>query len=506
MRHVEQLLERVDADDTGLAEQRVDGGLGAGQRGRVRCGCTRACVGPSTLHRNDGLAARYAPGDAAERPGVAERLDVEQHDVGALVALPVLQEVVGADVGLVADRHEGGHAEAEATGLLEDGDPQRPRLRRERHASRTRWNRSERRVHAHGRCGVHHAHAVGPDHAHAVAPSPAHQLTLGRIALRTGLSEAGRDHDQPPYAFLGALLDHLEHVRGRHDDHRQLDVVGDVDHGRVGAHAGHVGRGGVDGVHGPREVALEEVAEDLVSDRPPFPPGADHRDRPGPQQPLHGSGRRPSFAVVHRLLRRLGRLDGEHDAHDTVGEAGRILEAGRVEEIAHATVLRQRVGDEPGDAVRPGDHREVLEQDRAEPPTLVGVVDGERHLCLGAVTSRIAVIARHRDHLVVELGDERHAVVVVDLGEAFDLARREHRVGCEEAEVDRLLRQAGVQCHERVGVGRADGTDMGGTAVGQHHVGLPLRRVAVRRGHGGERTRPPPCRRGSPRVVVARAH
>ena len=80
-------------------------------------------------------------------------------------------------------------------------------------------------------------------------------------------------------------------------------------------------------------------------------------------------------------------------------------------------------------------------------PPLLGVVDDERHLGLGAV-ARVAVIARDRDHLVAELGDERHAVVVVDLGEAFDLARRQHRVGREEPEVDRLLRQAAVQRHQ----------------------------------------------------------
>ena len=322
---------------------------------------------------------------------------------------------------------------------------------------------------------------------------PPHQLTLGRLAVRTGLGEAGRDHDQTPYALLRALLDHLEHVRGGHDDHRQLDVVGDVDHGRVGAHAGDMGRRRVHGVDGPREVALEEVAEDLVSDRPPSPAGSDHRDRPGPQEPLDRSGRRRSFTVVHRALRRLRRLDREYDAHDAVGERGGILEAGRVEDITHSTVLRKRVGDEPRDAVGPGDHRKMLEQDRAQSPALVGIVDREGHLCLGTVTSRISVIARDRDHLVVELGDEPHAVVVVDLGEAFDLARREHRAGREEAEVDRLLREAGVQRHERVGILRADGPDMGGAAVGQHYVALPLRRVVAARGHGGERRRPPPA-------------
>ena len=330
-------------------------------------------------------------------------------------------------------------------------------------------------------------------------PGPPHQFAFRLGTVGTRLREARRDDDQPTHPFRGALLDHLQNLRGGHDDHGHVDVVGDVDDAGVGAHTRDVGRGRVHGVDGPGEVAVEEVAQDLVPDRPPSPAGSDDRDRPGPQQPLHRSCRGRSLAIVHRRLRRLGRFDREHDAYDTLREAGGVLEPGRVEEIAHAAVLRQRLGDEAGDAVGPGDHREVLEQDRAQAPTLVDIVDGEGDLCLGAVTSGVAVVARHRDHLVVELGDERHAVVVVDLGEALDLERRKHRVGREEAEVDRLLREAGVQRDQRVRVGRPNRPDVGGAAIREHHVGLPLGRVAVGRGHEGERTRPHSCRRDPPR-------
>ena len=81
-RHVEQLRERVDADDPGLAEERVDRGVGIGQRGGVGTGA--ACTGgaAAALERDDRLAARELPGDASELARVAERLEVEQHDVG----------------------------------------------------------------------------------------------------------------------------------------------------------------------------------------------------------------------------------------------------------------------------------------------------------------------------------------------------------------------------------------------------------------------------------------
>ena len=112
-RHVEQLVEGVDADDAGLAEQGVDGDVGAGHRRGVRRRRPYAGGRSTALHRDDRLAARDPPGDAGELARVAERLEVQQDHVGAGVVLPVLEQVVAADVGLVADRDEAGHAEAD---------------------------------------------------------------------------------------------------------------------------------------------------------------------------------------------------------------------------------------------------------------------------------------------------------------------------------------------------------------------------------------------------------
>ena len=60
---VEQLLERVDADHARLAEQRVDGDVGAGQRGRVRRGAACPGLRAAALHRDDRLLPRDAPGE-----------------------------------------------------------------------------------------------------------------------------------------------------------------------------------------------------------------------------------------------------------------------------------------------------------------------------------------------------------------------------------------------------------------------------------------------------------
>ena len=125
---VDQLLERGRADHARLVEERVDRGLGAGERGRVRARGALPGRGRAALQRQDRLRARDAAGEAAEAARVAERLDVHEHDVGRVVVLPPLEQVVGRDVGLVADRDEGGEAEPARLGRLEQREPERAAL------------------------------------------------------------------------------------------------------------------------------------------------------------------------------------------------------------------------------------------------------------------------------------------------------------------------------------------------------------------------------------------
>jgi len=102
----EQLVERVDADHARLAEQRVDGDIGCGQRRGVRRRGTTAGRGASDLHRDDRFGPRDVAREPDELPRVPERLEVEEDHVGLRVVGPELQQVVAADVGLVADRDE----------------------------------------------------------------------------------------------------------------------------------------------------------------------------------------------------------------------------------------------------------------------------------------------------------------------------------------------------------------------------------------------------------------
>ncbi len=128
---VDELLQRLGANHAGLPEERVRGGVGARERGRVRARGALAALGATALEREDRLAARDPAGDAREPPRVPERLDVEQDRLGRRVVLPPLEQVVRRDVRLVADRDERRQAEAARDRRLEEREAERAALRRE---------------------------------------------------------------------------------------------------------------------------------------------------------------------------------------------------------------------------------------------------------------------------------------------------------------------------------------------------------------------------------------
>jgi len=116
---VEELVERRRPDHPRLVEEGVHRGLRAGERGRVRARRARARARGPALHRQDRLSPGDALRHAREPPRVPEGLEIEDHDPGLRVVLPVLEQVVGGDVGLVADRDERGEPEVAALGLLQ---------------------------------------------------------------------------------------------------------------------------------------------------------------------------------------------------------------------------------------------------------------------------------------------------------------------------------------------------------------------------------------------------
>ena len=223
---VEQPAERVGANHARLAEDRVDGGVGARERRGVRAGGLLAGARAAALHREHGLLPREAPRDARELARVAERLDVEQDEVGAGVVLPPLEQVVRRDVGLVADRDEGGEAEPACLGPLEQREAERTRLRREADPAGREGAWGEGRVEADG--GGRDAEAVGPDEPRAVGAHERQQLLLARDALRPGLGEAGRDDAERARSGAQRLLGGGEHELAGKADHAEVDRIADL--------------------------------------------------------------------------------------------------------------------------------------------------------------------------------------------------------------------------------------------------------------------------------------
>ena len=221
----------------------------------------------------------------------------------------------------------------------------------------------------------------------------------------------------------------------------------------------------------------------------------DDRDRAWLEQPSDRGRLGPVLAGVGHGQRVLGRLEVERQPRDTVVELVVDDVAGLLEHPQHLVVGGQDVGHEPRDASLPGRRRDVLEEDRADAAPLVGVLDVERHL--GGVLVE-PLVADDADHLVADRRDECHAVVVVDDREALDVALGQLAVEGEEAEVDGLVRQPGVEALQPVGVVGPDRPQVGGPPVAEHDVGLPVRGIAGIRGrgaagiHGPEASEPPP--------------
>ena len=201
-----------------------------------------ALGGAAGLHRDHRLAARDPARDPAELARVADRLQVEQHDLGALVVLPVLQQVVAGDVGAVAGRDERRQAQAAAGHVLQDRHAERAGLAEEAGPAARRHHRRQRGVERVVGGGVDDAQRVGADEPQPVGAAHPHQLALQPAALVAGLGEPGGDHHEPVHALVGAVEHHVGHRLGRYGDHGDVDLVGDVADAVVGRHARHRAR------------------------------------------------------------------------------------------------------------------------------------------------------------------------------------------------------------------------------------------------------------------------
>ena len=216
------------ADDAGLVEERVDRRLRAGERGRVRA--RRPLAGRASCRSSARGSACVRATRRASRPkrrGLPNDSTYISTSVGRVVVLPPLEQVVGRDVGLVADRDERREAEPARLGRLEQREAERAALRGEADVAGRGRAGGEGRVQA--RPGDGDAEAVrarsaarrARARARAAAPgarrprcrsrrSPAEMTTSARTPLRSACSAASST------------------ARAGQRDHGEVDRVGDL--------------------------------------------------------------------------------------------------------------------------------------------------------------------------------------------------------------------------------------------------------------------------------------
>ncbi len=208
------------------------------------------------------------------------------------------------------------------------------------------------------------------------------------------------------------------------------------------------------------------------ADRPFLARGADHRDRARLEERPHALARGLALARLAHLdrLRRRGRRERQREHPG--GDRALHREPALREHLEHAVVLAEDVRLELGDAVGARDRHQVLEEQRADPASLVLVGDGERHLGARrrrAVVDRV-VAADADDALAVALDERRDQADVaheVELGEAGELLGRQLLLRTEEAKMDRLDAQTAEVLSQPVLVVRPDGADQDRAAVAE---------------------------------------
>ena len=359
-------------------EQRLDGGVGSRKRRGVGCGRPSPGAGRPALEREDRLAAGHAAGDPAEPPRVPEGLEVQDHDVRALVVLPVLEQVVRRDVGLVPDGHEGGESEAAPVRLVEEREAERAALGAERDVPGRELRSGERAIE--GRVGERDADAVRPEQACAVGADEREQLVLARHSLGAELGEARGDHADRSCPMSKDGLDDLEHRGSGNADEREIDGSRQILERCVSVDAVHRDAAAIDRIDGAGKARCPEVADERAADRARLGRRTDDRDARRREERPQGFGDCDMVALV-AALEVGGRLGEAQLDPDLVPVAVlRLLEACLREDVQHRRVLGEHVGDEALDTRPRSERGELLEEARPDPAALELVRDDKRDL------------------------------------------------------------------------------------------------------------------------------
>ena len=234
-----------------------------------RCSSWSPLGGPTRLDGQDRLgvlAPSDPPGHLDQLPAVAELLEVEEDHVGLVVLVQVLEQLGLRHPRLVPKTDELGEADLFLAGVVEHGGAQGPGLAEEGDPAGVGHLSGEGRIEADLGVGIDGPQAIGADHRDAVFCADLLEPLFEFDALGADLAESGRDDDHRLDPLLAALLQRaVDHV-GREDDHRQVDVVLDVDHVAVGADRADAPLPRGHRIDRPLVARRQDVVEDVVGD------------------------------------------------------------------------------------------------------------------------------------------------------------------------------------------------------------------------------------------------
>ena len=177
------------------------------------------------------------------------------------------------------------------------------------------------------------------------------QRPLAFLAFRADLREPRGDHADRPNPRIEDGLDRLEDCGRRKTDDGEIYGVGDVSDGAVSPNACDRLAVAIHGVCGTHVLALEDVAEELASDRAPARRGAEHRDGLRLEERTE---RRDDRSVITFLDERCitdGGSDRERHLDLAAAESSRHFEAHAFEDLDHRGVVRHHFADETFDSV-----------------------------------------------------------------------------------------------------------------------------------------------------------
>jgi hypothetical protein len=125
---------------------------------------------------------------------------------------------------------------------------------------------------------------VGAEQGDPVALGDLLEFAFALGPFLADLFEPRADDDRSAHALAPALFKNIcDSYRG-HDDHREIDLIGDVEHRRVGFHAQDAFGFGVDGVDDAGVAVKENIFEDGSAEAIGLGGRADDRDRFGGEE------------------------------------------------------------------------------------------------------------------------------------------------------------------------------------------------------------------------------